>query len=232
MWADATRVRALTKLVLGMSAAWLLWFGMNYVVHLPAFALRAVELTAAPGHVTAAQLRTVVEQVQGNFFTADLRRTRQSLEQLPWVRRASVHRKFPWLLQVELEEHVALASWNQTDLVNTNGEVFHAETDERLPAFSGETHHSRQIAQAYGEMNRQLQPLRRHITQIALSPRLAWHIELDDGLQLALGREAVSERLARFVRAYASSVATIPGVRRVDLRYRDGFAVDAAGGAA
>lgn len=231
MWADAPRMQALTRVMLGVSAAWLLWFGMNYVVHLPQFGLRAVELTAAPGHVTAAQLHAVVAQVQGNFFTADLRRTRQSLEQLPWVRRASVHRKFPWLLQVELEEHVALARWNQADLVNTNGEVFHAETNERLPAFSGEMHHARQVTQAYGEMNRQLQPLRRRITQIALSPRLAWHIELDDGVQLALGREAVSERLARFVTVYPSSVATMPGVRRVDLRYRDGFAVEAAGGA-
>ena len=249
MWADATRMRAMTKLLLAVSAVWLLWFGANYALRLPAFALRTVELTTAPGHVTAAQLRKVVEQVQGNFFTVDLQRTRQSLEQLPWVRQASVRRKFPWVLQVELEEHVALANWNESGLVNTYGEVFHAETDERLPVFAGEAHNSRQMAQTYNEMNRQLQPLRRHIARIALSPRLAWQIELDDGLQVALGREAVSERLARFVRVYPSSLAAMPGashllpqsagfasnvseVRRVDLRYRDGFATYVPGGAA
>ncbi|MDP2759202.1 MAG: cell division protein FtsQ/DivIB [Sideroxyarcus sp.] len=232
MWADATRLRAIANLLLGVSAVWLLWFGMNYTLRLPAFALRTVELTTAPGHVTVAQLRSVVDQVQGNFFTIDLQRTRQSLEQLPWVRQASVRRRFPWALQVVLEEHVALASWNGSELVNTYGEVFHAETDERLPAFAGEAHNSRQIAQTYAGMNRQLQPLQRHIARIALSPRLAWRLELDDGLQVALGREAVSERLARFVRVYPSSVAAMPGVRRVDLRYRDGFATYVPGGAA
>ncbi|MFA5371795.1 MAG: cell division protein FtsQ/DivIB [Sideroxydans sp.] len=232
MWADATRLRVIANLLLGASAAWLLWFGMNYALRLPAFALRAVELTVPPDHVTAGQLHKVLEQTHGNFFTVDLQRVRQSLEQLPWVRQASVRRKFPWALQVVLEEHVALASWNGSELVNTYGEVFNAETDERLPAFSGEAHNSLQITQTYAEMNRQLQPLRRHITQITLSPRLAWQLELDDGLQVALGREAVSERLARFVMAYPSSLAVMPGVRRVDLRYRDGFAVATADGAA
>lgn len=230
MWADTTRLRTLANLVLGASVIWLLWSGLRYAVQLPVFALRAVELTVAPTHATAEQLRAVVGQVQGNFFTADLQRTRQALEQLPWVRGASVRRKFPWALQVELEEHVALARWNQGDLVNTYGEVFHADTDERLPVFLGEAHNSHQVAEAYIEMNRQLQPLRRQITRIVLSPRMAWQIELDDGLQLALGREAMSERLARFVRVYPSSLAAIPGLRRVDLRYRDGFAAYAPGG--
>ncbi|GAB1231554.1 cell division protein FtsQ/DivIB [Ferrigenium sp. UT4] len=225
MWADATRLRALTRLLLGATVLWLVWGGVRYTLHLPAFALRAVELTATPEHLDAVQLRAVVAGVQGNFFTVDLQRTRQSLEQLPWVRRASVRRKFPWALQVELEEHVALARWNQHDLVNTHGEVFHAETDERLPAFLGEARNARQVAEMYAEMNRQLRPLRRTVERIVLSPRMAWQIELDDGLQLALGREAVGERLARFVRVYPSSAAALPGVRRVDLRYRDGFAV-------
>lgn len=231
MWADVARLRALTRLVLGVSVFWLLWFGLNHVLHLPAFSLRAVELVRVPAHVTVAQLQGVVAQVQGNFFTVDLSRTRQALQQLPWVRQASVRRKFPWVLQVELEEHVALARWNGTDLVNTNGEVFHAKTDGSLPEFFGEARHARLIAQSHGEMNRQLLPLQRHIRRIVLSPRMAWQIELDGGLVLVLGREAVNERLARFVRGYPG-LALMPQVYRVDLRYRDGFAVAAAGGAA
>ncbi len=225
MWGDATRLRALANLLFGLSAVWLLGRGLSYAVHLPVFALRAAELAAAPTHTTAEQLRAVVVQVQGNFFTTDLQRTRQALEQLPWVRSASVRRKFPWALQVELEEQVALARWNQGDLVNTYGEVFHAETDERLPVFLGEAHNALLVAQTYSEMNRLLVPLQRHVTRIVLSPRLAWQIELDDGLQLALGREAMAERLARFVRVYPSSLVTMPGAHRIDLRYRDGFAV-------
>lgn len=228
MWTDVARMQALTKGILGASAAWSLWVGLNYVVHLPQFALRVVELTAAPTHTTVEQLRTVIEQGEGNFFTIDLLRTQQALEQLPWVRHVAVRRKFPWALEIELEEHVALARWNQRDLVNTYGEVFHADTDERLPVLQGEAREAHRMVKMYHEMNRLLQPLRRQIVRMELSSRKAWQIELDNGLQLVLGREAVSERLARFVRLYPVSLAAMPDVRRVDLRYRDGFALAGA----
>lgn len=232
MWADAERLRALANLLLGLSALWVLWSWASLALHSPAFALHAVELQAVPAHVTRGQLQEVVQQVNGNFFTVDLQRTRQQLEQLPWVRQAGVRRKFPWALQIELEEHVALARWNQGDLINTHGEVFHAATEQKLPQFVGEAHNAQLVAQRYAELNLLLQPLHRQIACISLSPRLAWQIELDDGLQVALGREETQARLARFVRVYPAVLATaMPGARAVDLRYRNGFAAAMPGAA-
>jgi cell division protein FtsQ len=96
--------------------------------------LRAVELTAAPQRVSTELLEKMVrEQVSGNFFTVDLEVTRQAFEKLPWVRKVSVRRKFPWSLQVEVEEQVALARWNGSELVNTHGEVFAGECERMMP---------------------------------------------------------------------------------------------------
>ena len=72
------------------------------------------------------------------IVTVDLERTRQAFEKLPWVRKVSVRRKFPWSLEVEVEEQVALASWNGKELVNTHGEVFDGNDDQPLPAFIGQ----------------------------------------------------------------------------------------------
>ena len=84
------------------------------------------------------------------------------------------------------------------------------------------------------------------IDELRLSPRRAWRIRLDNGLQIALGREQPTVRLARFVAFYprlfgstaaaettgVSSVSgtpvdTAPEVHpvTVDLRYPDGFAI-------
>ncbi len=231
MWDNAPLLRNIANLLFGLSLVLVLYGVVRYVLRLPVFPLRTVELTAAPQRVSLEQMEKVVhEQVRGNFFTVDLDRTRKVFEQLPWVRKVSVRRKFPWSLQVEVEEHVALARWNGVALVNTHGEVFVAQTDEILPDFVGQPDTSLQVTQLYGELNQVLLPMQQQIAQIAYSPRFAWQIRLDDGMVLELGREEMQQRLSRFVNVYPYSLAlNAPSVRRVDLRYRNGFAAYLAG---
>jgi cell division protein FtsQ len=251
MWDNAPLLRTAANLLFGVSLVLVLYGAVRYVLRLPVFALRAVELTAEPQRVPREQLEKMVhEQVSGNFFTVDLDRTRQAFERLPWVRKVSVRRKFPWSLEVALEEHVALASWNGTALVNTHGEVFAGacervtpqasatrrplpcgETEQALPAFIGQPDTSAQMAQLYGELSTALQPLQQQITQISLSPRYAWQVKLDNGMVLELGREDMGQRLTRFVSVYPYSVAALARpAKHVDLRYRNGFAAYLPGG--
>jgi cell division protein FtsQ len=204
---------------------------VRYVLCLPVFPLHAVELTAAPQRVSSEQLEKVVhEQVSGNFFTVDLEATRLAFEKLPWVRKVSVRRKFPWSLQVEVEEQVALAHWNGKELVNTHGEVFAGKADHDLPVFTGQPDSSQQVTQMYGELNAVLQPMKQQIAQISLSPRYAWQVKLDNGMVLELGREEMQQRLKRFVTVYPYSLAALARpASHVDLRYRNGFAAQMAG---
>jgi cell division protein FtsQ len=232
MWDNAPLLRSIANALFGLSLVLVLYGAVHYVLSLPVFPLRTVELTAAPQRVSPAHLEKIVrEKVSGNFFTVDLEHTRQAFEQLPWVRKVSVRRKFPWSLEVAVEEHVALARWNGTALVNTYGEVFGAQTEQKLPAFSGQPDTSVQVAQLYGELNAVLQPMQRQIAQIDLSPRFAWQVKLDSGVVLELGRERMQERLARFVAVYPYSMATLARpASHVDLRYRNGFAAHVPGG--
>ncbi|GAB5604437.1 cell division protein FtsQ/DivIB [Sideroxyarcus sp. TK5] len=227
MWDNAHLLRGIANVLFGFSLLLMVYGLLRYVAQLPAFSLQAVVLTANPQRVDVAQLEEVVrDQVHGNFFTVDLAETRAAFQQLPWVRSVSVRRKFPWQLEVAIEEHIALARWNKTALVNSHGEVFEAVSEEALPEFSGETENSLVVARMYGELEQVLQPMQRHIARLDLSPRMSWQVKLDDGMELALGREAMRERLARFVKVFPYSVAVrAPNARRIDLRYRNGFAV-------
>lgn len=234
MWANAHLLRGIANVLIGFSLLLVLYGAVRYVAQRPAFSLQAVVLTAAPQRIETGLLQKVVrEQIRGNFFTVDLEQTRRAFEELPWVRKVSVRRKFPWQLEVELEEHVALARWNGTALVNTHGEVFAAVAEEKLPEFRGEQENAVLMTRMYEELGMELAPLQRHVAQLTLSPRMAWQLRLDDGMEIALGRDAVRERLARFVSVYPYSVAVrVANARRIDLRYRNGFAVQQPAGAA
>lgn len=227
MWDNAPLLRSIANALFGLSLVLVLYGAARYVLQLPVFPLRAVELTAPPQRVSSELLEKVVrERIGGNFFTVDLEQTRLAFEQLPWVRKVSVRRKFPWTLEVEVEEQVALARWNGTDLVNTHGEVFAGKVEQELPAFIGQPDSSQQVTQMYAELNATLEPIGRHIVQLSLSPRYAWQVKLDSGMVLELGREEMQQRMARFVAVYPYSLATMAhAARRVDLRYRNGFAV-------
>lgn len=227
MWDNHHLLRSIANLLFGVSVVLVVAGAARYVLRLPEFPLNTVELVAAPQRVSEEELQKVVrEQVSGNFFTVDLERARKGFETLPWVRKVSVRRKFPWGLQVDVEEHVALARWNKTALVNTHGEVFAAQATEALPDFVGQADSAAQVTQMYGELNTSLIPLRQQIAQISYSPRFAWQVKLDDGMVLELGREEMQTRLARFVQVYPYSLAAnVQAVRHVDLRYRNGFSV-------
>lgn len=232
MWDDVHALRKLTNALFGASLLLLLAGALGYVLRLPGFALRAVQLDAAPQRVDRVQLEAAVrDSLHGNFFTANLDQARHSFEKLPWVRRVGVRRHFPWQLDVELEEHVALARWNGTALVNTEGEVFSATDAEVLPEFTGPEGAAAEMTRRYARFSEMLAPLGLGVAQVTLSSRYAWQLRLKDGLVVELGREQMEERLARFAAAYPQYVAAMKSAAKyVDLRYRNGFAARMAAG--
>ncbi len=233
MWDNAPLLRTVSNLLFGMSVILVMIGTARYVLHLDVFPLNTVLLSEAPKNVPTELIKRVVaEQIKGNFFTVDLNKTRAAFEHLPWVRKVSVRRRFPWSLEVDLEEQVALARWNGSELVNTHGEIFDDKTDQILPAFFGQPNTSTHVTSLYNEFSKTLLPLKQQITQISLSPRFAWQLRLNNGIVLELGREQMQQRLERFVDVYPYSLSKLSQpVTHIDLRYQNGFAVYLPGGA-
>lgn len=226
MWDDPQALRKLSGTLLGISLLLVLFGTVHFVVHLPLFPLNVVRLGAVPQQVDVAQIESVLRnELRGNFFTVNLAQVQRDLERLPWVRKANVRRHFPWQLDVNLEEQVALAHWNGTQLVNSHGEVFAAESKQDLPALNGPADSAAEVAQRYARFGEMLAPLQQKIAQLSLSPRGAWQLRLQDGMVLELGREQMEQRLTRFVAVYPYSLAELQQpVTHVDLRYSNGFA--------
>lgn len=228
MWHDARLLNRIANVLVAAAVAAVLAVVALHVARLPAFAVREVEVVGQLEHVTAEQLTAVAKHaVQGTFFTLDLERARRQFEKLPWVRRVEVRRQWPARLELEVEEHVALARWGDAALVNVRGEVFEAATDdETLPVFVGPTGQADEMTRRYQRFTAQLSPLGRRIAHLTLSARAAWQLRLDDGLTLELGRSDMEARLARFAMVYDRTIGRLPpAVVLVDLRYANGFAI-------
>jgi cell division protein FtsQ len=231
MWDDAAALRLTANLLFTVAALLLLYTAAHYVVHLPIFPLRDIQVTGEVAHVTHEQVEAVVtREIRGNFFTVDLVQARKAFEKLPWVRTVNVRRQWPDRLEFSVEEHRPLARWGTTALVSAQGEVFEAAINTTLPILQGPDGTAPEVVSHYQDFERAIEPTGRHIVRIALSARRAWVLILDDGMVLELGRDYLESRLAGFVASYESTVARLPQrPNYVDLRYTNGFAVRSSG---
>lgn len=198
-----------------------------FVVHQPVFAVRHVQLKGEAGHVTRAQVEAIVRnEMKGTFFTLDLPRVRSAFEKLPWVRQANLRRRWPDRLEVSVFEHVPLARWGKAALVNTQGEIFQAAHDGKLPLFVGPPGSSKEIAIQYEFFRRHLSSIGAKPVMVQVTDRRAWRVKLESGPVLELGRQDIEGRLARYLAVHERTVGTLNRrVDFVDLRYANGFAV-------
>lgn len=240
LWHQPALMNLLADLLIVLSVAGLAWAALQALQRLPLFPLRELVLTAAPRQVSAAQLEHAARSaVVGNFFTVDLEAARAAFEKLPWVRKAAVRRQWPDGLAVTIEEHEAMARWRQLGgngndgaLVNRQGEVFVAERPAHappLPLLAGPDGSAPELLQRHAEFTALLAGIGRQVDAVALSPRHAWRLKLDDGVAVELGREQerqpLAERLARFVGHYEKVKTGMGSVRVADMRYPNGFVV-------
>jgi cell division protein FtsQ len=227
MWNRPALMNGIANTLFTVAAVLALVIAWKLAGRQPAFELREIVVGGALAHVTRGDIEDAVRrELKGNFFTLDAAAVSVSFQKLPWVRRASVRRQWPDRLEVTLEEHVPLARWTRGALVSTQGEVFRAGYDGELPVFAGPEGTAREIAIQYRYFQKTLETIGETPVWVEVSPRRAWKLRLASGVTLALGREQVEARLARFVAMHERTLAP-PGRRvdYVDMRYANGFAV-------
>ena len=220
---------ALVAMVLGSAGLW--------AVRHPVWNLRALVVEGDLHHQNEAILRAHLgDRLRGNFLTLNLQEVQAVFESVPWVRKAKVQRVFPNRLRVTLEEHQAMAWWEQagiTLLLNQQGEVFEASADDEetdgLPELLGPKGQATQVKQVF----EQLLPLFAHVDmrleRLELTGQGSWRAGLDNGANVEMGRGDTAELTAR-VRQFT---LTLPQVTRehgrslesADLRYPAAYAV-------
>jgi len=229
MWDNPRVLNMAAGGLVGMAILMLLLSGTWLLLRSPFFPLTELEVKSALAKTTREEIEAATRgRIGGNFFAVAPAEVRAGLEQLPWVRRASVRRIWPGRLEVELEEHVALARWGDDALVSIHGERFNGTTDQALPLFLGPPGSEREVALRYARFADAVAPLGTAVERVVLTPRYAWQLRLASGLHVMLGRdaEAAEARLRAFVAAYPQTLGRMARKHEyIDLRYPNGFAL-------
>jgi cell division protein FtsQ len=227
MWDKPAILNRLSNALFAAGALLAAYGVLAHVVQLPYFALREIQVTGSTQHITRAQVEAIVaNELKGTFFTLNLPAVRTAFEKLPWVRTVNLRRQWPARLEVEVEEHVPLARWGNAALVNTHGEVFRAAYSGPLPVLVGPPGSAKELAIQYEFFRRNLAAIHAKPVMVQLTPRRAWEVRIENGPTLALGREDVEARLARYIGVHDTTVGALGRrIDYVDLRYGNGFAV-------
>lgn len=221
------RLRRIAVALAGLVAAIALgigaWLGIQGIAEQP---VKHVVFSGDVDRIARSDLDALSQSIAGESRSnASLAAMREAARRIPWVREATVRRRFPDAVEVALEAHVPAARWDDAALVSTRGEVFNADFAGDLPRLRGPEGTAAAMLEQYRALAPAVAPLAARIAELRLSPRGAWQAVLDSGLTLELGHGDIASRLQRFAAAWPGLDASARATAHADLRYANGFAL-------
>ena len=177
--------------------------------------------------------QAVLDSIDGGFFSLNVNQLKQRVEALPWIKSVAVRRVWPNILQINVSEQKPVAVWNDSALINVNGELFQpsgSEFPDHLVRVSGPDGYHRVLLEKYSILKESMEPQGMAIANVAMNSRRAVTIQLHNGVTLLMGRVqneyGQDNELRRFARVYRESLSPkADHIDLVDLRYTNGFAV-------
>ncbi len=172
---------------------------------------------------------TLMPFVHKTFFSVNLGAMQEHLQQDSWIGSVDVRKIWPGIVEIVLAEQVPIARWQKTDMINADSEILrswlgHDFSD--MPALGGPEGLEQEVMQQYLTLSHQLRPQGLKVTKVILSRTGSWSFAVD-GVRVELGGDELIERMQRFARLYTGSLKKQwSKVKSIDLRYRDGAAVE------
>lgn len=192
--------------------------------------IRSIEISGPFQRVTALQIEEAIsDELEDGFVSADLAMIQQRIVALPWIDQASVARRWPSRLRIQVTEQVPAAIWGDSGLLNVRGELFvnsvrHVPAE--LPRLSGPADRSADVARRYLAVRERLIPVGLDLRRVHLDARGAWEMTLQNGVEIRLGRRATEDRTNLFLDIVADIITSrAADIAYVDMRYSNGFTI-------
>lgn len=166
----------------------------------------------------------------GTFMTQDVSGIQEQMEGLPWIRQVTVRKEWPDELKIHLVEYVPYVRWNDTHMLDAEGNVFSLPIERsaggNYPLLYGPEGKEKVVLAEYRTMLEQFAAHKMKLKAVTMTARNSWQLELDNDIKLILGNKDQVGRIKRFIELYpVLQKNTEKRVAYVDLRYDSGAAV-------
>jgi len=162
-----------------------------------------------------------------SFFSADLHRVYQQVEDLPLLNVVRVQKQWPDGVLLTVHEDVPMAIWNGEEVLTVGGDILPRPGfvgGDKLARMRGNTQFSERAVQIYRRLHQMLQSSDVAVKVLEVSDVGALRMELSNNWSIELGRQYFEERIKRL----EILLNTLPHeeVAAIDLRYVKGAAVE------
>ncbi len=189
------------------------------------FGIEAVKLSGQR-EIDEFQILEALEIHEGSSLSLfDAETARMRLNQIAWVKNASVMKLYPSTLQVKIEERVPYALWQRGDLVsivNEAGDVITDEVDGRYANLLLVVNHGAQRRAV--EINSALEKvpdLRPRVRAAFLISDRRWDLQLENGISIRLPEQNFDEALVELVKMDEESSLLSRDILAIDMRLAD-----------
>lgn len=213
-------------LVLLLSVSW----GIKTLMDPTTLPIKSVRVEGEFRHLLPDVLQaSVSDVVRGGFFNVNVDAIQAVLFENPWVDQVAVRRIWPDSLNVKVTEKIAIAYWKNDGLLNPDAVFFApdpATYPDNLPLLSGPDNTYESLLDRYRHIQEKLSEIDLKIKVLNLDDRRAWEFTTMTGTHVKLGRHLLEVRVNDFVQyVYPNLKNDIDRVKRIDMRYTNGFAV-------
>lgn len=171
----------------------------------------------------------IAPSIDGGYFSVDLHKIEAVARRFAWIDAIKVIRYWPDTLVLRVSEHKPIARWGDNALLNQRGELFEPENAKsfaNLPLIHGPMGTEMNLLAMVKLLNDRLNDRNMSVVSLELSERRAWVANLSSGMEIHFGRQDPVRALDRFLEfAPKLGEEKMARLKRVDLRYPNGFAV-------
>ncbi len=192
--------------------------------------ISAIRIEGPFQRVSALRIEEAIsEELDKGFLSANLSKVQQTIVDLPWIDKANVARRWPTTIEISVTEQEPAASWGDSGLLNTRGELFVTQARHvpaELPRLSGPDGQYTLVASRYLELREKLIAIGLDVRRLSVDARGAWSMTLANGIEIRLGRRDVGKRIQLFLDVAANIITRrMQEIEFVDMRYVNGFTI-------
>jgi len=178
----------------------------------------------------------LLEHVINGFYNVDIQRVQASVKSLPWVDTVRVERVWPDAFNIVINEQSPVVRWSKDALLNADGEIFKPEQIKdfsQLPLLEGPVGYEQKMLEILNALLIDLSEQGMLLSKFKINERRAWNIELQNKMELKVGRNQPLKKIQRFLKTIPLiGQEQIADIAVVDLRYSNGYALRWKEGAA